>query len=96
MGEYDVGLEGAIAECRALWDENSVGDVYCCQMFGDVYGNEFGALYEYMYVEIVIGSTGTEEGPGELHMPWTDMVDYDPEDEYDDWITFAAEVFKSS
>ena len=96
--DYEISLEGAIANCRDLWDENSVGDVYCCQMIGDVWEDtpNDAERNEAMSVEIVIGSTATYEGPGEYYIPWDDYEDYDEYDEWYDWVTFSAEVFKSS
>ena len=74
--EYADGLEGAIANCRDLWDENEVAEPYCCQMFGMSYPEDNdvpdGPRDDDFDVAVVIGSTTTLDGPGELSVPYTD------------------------
>ena len=94
--EYADGLEGAIANCRDLWDENEVAEPYCCQMFGMSYPEDpdvpDGPRTDFnLGGEVVIGSTTTLDGPGELFVPYL-FEDV----ELSEWVVFAAETFKSA
>ena len=82
-----------------MWDENEVNDVYCCQMLGYWYqdqADEDGSTYiESMSAEVVIGSTSTEEGPGELSYEWS--LDGDGAAPfYEEHVFFDAKTFKSA